>query len=267
MTFHSFSDSSVHIALTAKSDVGRFEVVNETLWGVWKAMTSGNGKSISRRTILGSTAAATIGVGGAVLGGPAARAAAEPNGGPSADTRSESPSAGGHTTDAPVARGSFTVVDRRGRQRLLADTRKPPIIIGGKTYPAQMRQGPDNASYLIFNDDDGNERGGLVAHLNGGHLSLDYPNAQGITLAAHAAGDRGEAKLYFAQAPNADLPIESVGRIPNRVELGWDCDRGSILELNDSKGRPRIRLQVGPDDTPRVQLLDEAGGVVAQFPG
>lgn len=39
-------------------------------------------------------------------------------------------------TSGEQARESFRVVDRRGRQRFVASSGKPPIIIGGKTYPA-----------------------------------------------------------------------------------------------------------------------------------
>jgi hypothetical protein len=86
------------------------------------------------------------------------------------------------------------LVDEQGRQRVLADTEKPPIIIDGRTLPASDRRGPDQATYLIFNGDEGSERGGVIASSDGGQLSFDHPNAQGLTLGAGARGDRGRER-------------------------------------------------------------------------
>lgn len=209
----------------------------------------GESTNPSRRAVLGSVGAASaLGV-AAVLTDSGSPASARPR--PLADQQ---------------VTGSFKVVDRRGGQRFLADTKKPPVIVEGKTYPAERRQGPDDASYLIFNDDNGNEKGGIVAHTTGAQVSLDYPNAQAVTLLAGASGQEGCAKLVMVQAPDASLPIEQVTEVPTRVELGWDSLKGSLLELSDSQGRPRIRLQVDADDHPRIQILDATGAVVAQLP-
>ncbi|MFD6160537.1 hypothetical protein ACFWF7_31845 [Nocardia sp. NPDC060256] len=97
-----------------------------------KAMTN-------RRAAIVGTAAAVAGVGIGVAAGRITEADAS-------------------TVDSP-----FTVVDRRGKQRFLLATRKPPIILGGKTYPEETRGGPDDGTYLIFNDDNGDEKGGIVA--------------------------------------------------------------------------------------------------------
>ncbi|MGW0515733.1 hypothetical protein [Crossiella sp. NPDC003009] len=94
-------------------------------------------------------------------------------------------------------RGSFTVRDRRGRQRVLADTRRPPVIIGGQVIPAEQRQGPEHGTYLIFNDEHGSERGGIVAGASEASVSLDYPNAQALTLGTRWQGEHGAAALFF----------------------------------------------------------------------
>ncbi|MEV4106353.1 hypothetical protein [Nonomuraea sp. NPDC049695] len=163
------------------------------------------------------------------------------------------------------ARESFRVVDRRGRQRFLASSSKPPMIVGGKTYPADQRQGPEG-TYLIFNDGDGNEKGGITASSVGASLSLDYTNAQAITLATRWQGVHGAAMLEMKHMPDPALPVEQVPAMPSRVQLGYSTPEGAFLVLNDSRGRPRIVLEIDGDDKPMIKVLDSEGKVVGQLP-
>ncbi|GAA3148560.1 hypothetical protein GCM10010486_12790 [Nonomuraea roseoviolacea subsp. carminata] len=196
-----------------------------------------------RRAAIGS-AAALVASGVAVLasGGPA---------------RAES--------SGEQARESFRVVDRRGRQRFLASSSKPPVITGGKTYPADQRQGPDG-TYLIFNDGDGNEKGGIVASSVGASLSLDYTNAQAITMATRWEGVHGAAMLEMKHMPDPALPIGQVPAVPPRVQLGCSTVEGAFLVLSDSRGRPRIVLEIDGADNPMIKVLDSQGRVVGQLP-
>lgn len=211
-------------------------------------MTPARSRIVSRRTALGAAASAAVGT-GAVLAGASTPAQAHNQDG----------------TDLRVS-GSLTVVDPNGSQRFLADTQKPPVIIGGQTYAAELREGPADATYLIFNDSEGNERGGIVADTSGGQVSLDYPNQQAITLFAGAVGQEGAATLTMVEAPDPTLPIEQVTSSIHRVQLGWTTPSGAILELSDSQGRARILLQVDADDVARIQILDATGQVVSQLP-
>lgn len=160
---------------------------------------------------------------------------------------------------------SFTVRDNRGRQRLLADTRRPPILIGGKVIPAEQRQGPEHGTYLIFNDENGSERGGIVAGASEASLSLDYANAQALTLATRWQGEHGATALFFKQMPDPSLPVEQTPPMPTRVELVWSTADGAVLALNDSKGRPRIVISVDAQDVPGIRVLDEQGNVVSDL--
>ncbi|WP_086666063.1 hypothetical protein [Lentzea kentuckyensis] len=164
------------------------------------------------------------------------------------------------------ARQSFTVRDNRGRQRVLADTRRPPVIIGGTVIPAEQRQGPEHGTYLIFNDENGSERGGVVAGASEASFSLDYVNAQALTLGAKWQGEHGATALFFKQMPDPRLPVGRTPPMPTRVELVWSTADGAVLALNDSKGRPRIVLSVDAQDVPSIRVLDERGAVVGSVP-
>ncbi|SES30320.1 hypothetical protein [Lentzea albida] len=170
-----------------------------------------------------------------------------------------------HAAETTANHHSFTVRDNRGRQRLLADTRRPPILIGGKVIPAEQRQGPEHGTYLVFNDENGSERGGIVAGASEASLSLDYANAQALTLATRWQGEHGATALFFKQMPDPSLPVEQTPPTPTRVELVWSTADGAVLALNDSKGRPRIVISVDAQDVPGIRVLDEQGNVVSDL--
>lgn len=194
-----------------------------------------------RRAVLGAVGAAVVA--GAVGGGPAAEAA---------------PAKG----DGGTARGSFTVVDRRGRQRFRADSGKPPSIINGRRYP---RHGPDNGTYLIFNDENGSEKGGIVHGSQGGAVTLDYPNADAVHLETGWEGGSGGAQLWFSHMPDPALPPDKA-KPPRAVELFTATGEGTALHRNDSQGRPRIVLAVDARDRPTITVLDATGKAVTTLP-
>lgn len=51
-----------------------------------------------------------------------------------------------------------------------------------------------------------------------------------------------------------------------RMFVGRNTEGEPTIALNDSRGRQRLRLSVDTDDTPRVELLDEQGGVIYTLP-
>jgi hypothetical protein len=210
----------------------------------------GERREYTRRALLGAAAATGAGMAMAAAdGAPAAAASNE--------------AAGGRR---PVARESLTVVDEQGRQRFLAATRKPPVIIDGQVLPPSRRQGDDDATWLIFNEEHGSERGGIVAASDTAQLTLDFANAQGITMGTSWQGKTGLAAVSFNEMPDPSLPIEQVSAAPQRAALGWVSEFGAVLSLNDSRGRTRILLQVDNDDVARIKILDAHGNVVAQLP-
>jgi hypothetical protein len=51
-----------------------------------------------------------------------------------------------------------------------------------------------------------------------------------------------------------------------RLFLGKQRDNSAMLLMSDIKGKPRIRMQVAPDGTPKLEFLDEAGKVLYSLP-
>ncbi len=164
---------------------------------------------------------------------------------------------------ASTAEGSFTVVDNRGKQRFLMATTKPPIILRATTYPAQMRQGPD-ASYLLFNDENGDEKGGIAASSVGAQISLDYPNGDAIHLGANWEAEPAGAALTMKHIGDPNTPLEEA-RHTMGLRLFVDTENGTGLTLCDPQGRPRMQLRVAMDGTPSIAILDEHGAVVRQL--
>jgi hypothetical protein len=192
----------------------------------------------ARRTVVGATVA---GVGAGLLATEPAQASAP----------------------GQVAENSFTVVDRRGRQRFLAATTKPPVLLGGRRYP---RSGPD-CTYLIFNDETGSEKGGIIAAGNGAMVSLDYANSDAIHLGTQWEGKTGGGYLEIRHMPDPALPpLEAAAATKTGIQLFCHTDEGTSLTLNDRHGRPRIVLQVSPNGTPSLRMLDEHGTAAYQLP-
>jgi hypothetical protein len=62
-------------------------------------------------------------------------------------------------------------------------------------------------------------------------------------------------------------PIQN-GVVANaqRVYLGRDRSKSSVLRLSDPQGRPRLVLRVDSLGAPLVEFLDDSGRVVSRLP-
>ena len=79
----------------------------------------------------------------------------------------------------------------------------------------------------------------------------------------------GVASLSVREMPDPTIPPDELTEedAPQRILLGTDnAGSGALLFLNDSQGRPRIKLHVQGNDEPVIQVLDADGNVVAQLP-
>jgi hypothetical protein len=51
-----------------------------------------------------------------------------------------------------------------------------------------------------------------------------------------------------------------------RITVKKMRDKTAIIALADTMGRPRIKMQVTPDGTPKLEFLDQAGKVTYSLP-
>jgi hypothetical protein len=197
----------------------------------------------------------------------------------------------------------INVVEPDGTLRLvIADSaRFPGILVRGKEYrhPGRDRDRKDlGIAGMIFLDAEGSESGGLAfggrkqpdgSVVRHGSLTFDHYDQDEATRLSGGenGGDRFAGILFKDQPdwPSEDL-IKLLAQAPDeqgeqvyaewfathpdnhigRAYLGRKPDRSSALELKDEQGRDRIVMKVTADGHAALQLLDESGDVVDQWP-
>ncbi|MEZ5994680.1 MAG: hypothetical protein R3C25_02910 [Hyphomonadaceae bacterium] len=163
----------------------------------------------------------------------------------------------------------INVVEADGTLRTVISNRAnfPGTYIRGVEHPREDRP----TAGMIFLDDEGSEIGGVVyggarvidgATESHGHMSFDQYNATQVFAVSswEEAGERG-SRLYFSDW--RDRPGET-GQ--TRLVLGRTPNRNVGLTVNDSQGRPRIRIRVLANDQPEIVMLDENGQETARLP-
>lgn len=197
----------------------------------------------------------------------------------------------------------ITVLNESGLPALVisGQGRLPGPTADGREYAQELSGGRTTASGMIFFNEKGDEVGGLTYH---GRLTDDgFTSYGGVTFdqfqhdqvvsvqysgdaTGHAAGvhvwDRStdisiaellelvDARRVATGAARdsldavvADLRAGGLGT--HRIFLG-SRNRTAALTLEDTSGRPRIRLYVDSTDMARLEFLDESGTVVSSFP-
>ena len=190
----------------------------------------------------------------------------------------------------------INIVEKTGKLDMVISNqeRQHPGISNGKII---KRNGPRPPG-MIFFDQTGDEMGGFIFGENGGKghfgsLTFDKVlNDQAIGF-RYLESDNGtfESGLEMWQPPNIPNDVmfakyEAANKIAdetkrktaiqalidanelrtNRLFLGKRRDNSTILFMSDIKGRPRIRLQVAPDGTPKLEFMDEAAKVIYSLP-
>jgi hypothetical protein len=189
----------------------------------------------------------------------------------------------------------INVVEADGRLRLVISNRERqhPGVVDGVASPRPHGRPPG----LLFFNHQGNEAGGLLVAENGGQghtLSLTFDKSrQDQTVGLqHLESDDG---TYFAGLKIWDRPHTSladfhrqlaiVERMPagpereraiaaldeahpsaSRIVVGRGRDESAVVSLADGEGRTRLRLIVGSQGDPRIELLDANGEVVDSMP-
>ena len=190
----------------------------------------------------------------------------------------------------------INVVEKDGKLRMVISNqeRQHPGIVNGKVIE---RDGPRPPGMIFFNHL-GDEMGGLIFGDNGGKghfgsLTWDKVRNDQTIGFRHLESDDGsyQTGLEMWQQPNLPSDVvnakyEAASKIAdekarkaaiqamidnnelarNRLFLGKRRDNSAMLVMSDTKGRPRVRLQVAPDGTPQLEFLDEAGKVIHSLP-
>ncbi len=189
----------------------------------------------------------------------------------------------------------LNVIDADGTLRMVISNkaRFPDAVLLGRKFKASERDGPE-MSGIIFYNDDGDECGGLVfggsrkpdgTYWANMHLSFDQSgNDQILALTYRDKNGRRGYGLRFHDRPEI-YPMDDVLRLQSmpegpekdsllkelmdsgafgcvRMFLGRTSEGLPTIALNDSKGRPRLRLSVDSADCPSIEVLDESGTVV-----
>ena len=191
----------------------------------------------------------------------------------------------------------INIVEKDGKLRMVISNqeRQHPGIVNGKVI---KRSGPRPPGLVFFNHL-GDEMGGLMFGDNGGdgHFgSLTWDKVRGDQTIGfrHMESDDGRYQVGLEMWRQPALPGDVVsakvealrkiadekerraavqaaidrGELPtNRLFLGQYRDGSNLLLMYDTKGRPRIRMQVAPDGTPKLEFLDEAGRAIYSLPG
>ena len=197
----------------------------------------------------------------------------------------------------------INIVEPDGNLRMVIANRPRSIgpIYKGKPfgYPGGTRPG------IIFFNDEGTENGGLTLrgsrgadgkYQAGTHMSFDQFDQDQIVVLNYSDnnGDR-QAGLEFRDRWSKPInefaaELDSVNKMPDgpakteamrrlrqpiqngvvanaqRVYIGRDRSKASLLRLSDPMGRPKLVLRVDSLGAPQLEFLDDSGRVTARLP-
>ena len=192
--------------------------------------------------------------------------------------------------------GRINIVEKSGKLDMVISNqeRQHPGISNGKLI---KRSGPRPPG-MIFFDQTGDEMGGLIFGDNGGrghfgsftfdkvlndqtmgfrYLESDdgsYVSGLQLWQPPNISSDEESAKVGEArkitdpaQRKAAFQALIDKGQLTvNRMFLGKQRDNSILLEMDDVKNRPRIRMLVAPNGTPKLEFLDDGGNVIYSLP-
>lgn len=189
----------------------------------------------------------------------------------------------------------INVIEADGRVRMTISNSElsPGWVFRGKLYPGRPKQ-----AGMIFYNDEGEENGGLIfggKKVDGkvqsfGHLSFDqYDQDQDMALEYSEGNGKRGTGIGFYDRP--DTPImelvdrqKAIAKQPdgpakdsamkalragyaNRLFVGRDEQKTSIVQLSDASNRPRLRLSVDSAGSAVIEFLDENGKVTKRVTG
>jgi hypothetical protein len=179
--------------------------------------------------------------------------------------------------------------------------RLPGPTFEGVEYAQELSGGRTTASGMIFFNEKGDEVGGLTyqgdftedGFRSYGGITFDQFQQDQVVSVQYRGDEEGRSAGVHVWDRSTEIPITELlalvearrtatgaardsldvavaamrerSRSAHRVFLGSD-DRTASLTLQDTSGRPRVRLYVDSTDVARLEFLDETGAVVSAFP-
>ncbi len=190
----------------------------------------------------------------------------------------------------------INIVEKDGKLRMVIsnEARQHPGISNGKIIERKAPRPPG----MIFFNHLGDEMGGLIYGDNGGngHFgSLTWDKVKGDQTIGfrHLESDNGTYQMGLEMWQQPGIPgdllnekIATVQKMPdeaarkaafqkmidnnelprNRLFLGKRRDNSTSLEISDIKGKPRIKMSVDANGSPKLDFLDETGKVIYSLP-
>lgn len=190
----------------------------------------------------------------------------------------------------------INIIEADGRLRMVLSNkeRQHPGMMDGVIYEERRGKRPPG---LMFFNEKGDELGGLVfdgqtGKGQGGSLTFDKfrgdqtiqfiheesvnesyfagvkMNDQNMPLTDLLTKDREISKLPSKEAQDAayrDLRDQGF-LMTERLRIGKDHDKSSVIKMKDAKGKVRIELKVAPGGEARLIFLDESGKIVYSLP-
>ncbi len=190
----------------------------------------------------------------------------------------------------------INIVEKDGKLRMVISNQKRqhPGIVNGKVIERKEPRPPG----MIFFNHLGDEMGGFVFGDNGGNghfgsLTFDKVRNDQTMGFRYLESDNGtyQSGLEMWQQPNIpsdvmlakykdankitdetkrkaaiQAMIDNNELTTNRLFLGKRRDNSTMLVMSDIKGKPRIRMVVATDGTPKLDFLDETGKVIYSLP-
>lgn len=197
-------------------------------------------------------------------------------------------------TEIDVERINIVENDGKLRMVLSNQMRQHPGTMDGVTYEERKGIRPPG---LMFFTEKGDEVGGLVFDGNtgkhhGGSLTFDKFRGDQTVQFTHDENPDGN---YFAGVKMNDqnMPLndlmnkdKEISTLPTkeaqslawkklkddgllmaeRVRIGRDYDKSSVIKLKDAKGKVRIELKVEANGNAKLDFLNEVGKVIYSLP-
>jgi hypothetical protein len=190
----------------------------------------------------------------------------------------------------------INVVEKDGKLRMVISnqSRQHPGIIDGITLDERKGERPPG---IIFFGENGNEIGGLIFDGNagkgqGGSLTFDKFRGDQTISFSHEEDKDGNyfsgVKMNDQNTPLIELisKQKEISKLPTkeakdsayrglreqgllmteRLKIGKDYDKSSIIKMKDTKGRVRLELKVEAGGDPKLNFFDELGNVVYSLP-